>query len=207
MRVVLKPGGLLVILGTILALAAIAYAGWQKAQTMAIFGNKPTLGEKAASLGVVQQPRDGELVAPDTQIWRVRAVYPASADINSVVAQPAPWKGDAHAMRLTIAALDPGKGIAGVSITKNVPVAVAKGTRVSVEFWARSTSNAPMETALALDDITELKESGVLSQDWKKFFYTGTVQHDYAPGLLQLALRFGEQTGDVEVAQVRLKSL
>ena len=211
MRVVLKPGGILTILGAILALIALAYAGWQKAQTMELFANggKPTLGENATSFGIVRAPKQGELITPDMQEWSMVVHRPGKAVMSNFVVPNAPWQGDNHAMRIKISSVRSEEGIAAVPLVKEIPVAVASGTTVAIELWARSETSNAMQVALKTGTepaIDEFTQEEILSPTWKKFSYSAKIKKDYGVAALGFSLRIGKNPGQVEIAQVKVSA-
>ena len=212
MRVILKPASLFIILGTILALACLSYKNWQKAEMLSSFQKESYMtgenrvGASAAHPNLLRKPKPGEIISPDMQRWTVSAFPPARAKRTEFQVADAPWKGSTHATRVTTTAVDPNRGIKSVELVQVIPVYIAQGQVIHIDFWARSSTSSTTEIGLIGDDASteEIKEQQILTSTWQHITYSLTARQDHKAGTLCFIFRLGKAVGEAEFAQVRV---
>jgi GH35 family endo-1,4-beta-xylanase len=115
--------------------------------------------------------------------------------------------GTTEALRLTVVRrTDP---FYHLQVFKNVPRAIADGTRVRLSFYARSRTGNPVRAVAEKvgPPYTSAAELRVqLTPEWKQYSVTGTSVAFPANGM-GVRLQVGHQEGEIEIAAVRLEDL
>ncbi|MBM3495205.1 MAG: hypothetical protein FJX72_12920 [Armatimonadetes bacterium] len=118
-----------------------------------------------------------------------------------------PVGGAGAALKITVGrATDP---FYHLQIAKDVQRAIGDGTRMRLSFSARSRTGNPIRAVAeqAGPPYTPVAQLTVtLTPDWKDYAVTGTSPA-YGPGGLGVRIQMGHQTGEIELAAIRLEDL
>lgn len=138
--------------------------------------------------------------------WAFVCPDPSDAQMEQVPAEGRPG-GSADAIRVTVKkASDP---FYLIMISRDLPVAVAEGSRLRLHFWARSATRNPIRAVIEKAGppyTAAVNISPTLTPEWRQ--YTGTgVAPGWPAGGCGVRLQMGHQPGVVEFAGVTVENL
>jgi len=135
-------------------------------------------------------------------------ICPAAGDASLAHTTVEDLPGD-HKEALRITVVRPSEPFYHTMISKAVRQSVAADSRLSLRFWARSTTSNPMRAVVEKNGPpynSVLEVSATLTPVWKQFAVTGTSPA-YGPGGLGVRFQVGHQTGTVELTGIALENL
>ncbi|MBC8104306.1 MAG: hypothetical protein H7Z41_17155 [Cytophagales bacterium] len=211
MRVILKPGGLVLITLALTALAILAFGKW-----------KNPVPEKGASAAVAarsaKNPRRasgdrtatgkgaaGSLISPTAEKWSLATQPPADADMTLFVADDLPGN-DKHALHLNIRAVDANKFWAA-QLIKRVPIAVKSGHSVNVHFYGRSKTGNSTYVVFEEGNIPhtpELSQQVQFTPQWKEYNFPFVTKKDHSEVHANFCLKASITPGELDIAQLNL---
>ena len=138
--------------------------------------------------------------------WSLMTPTPADAAFENVSMTDAPG-GAGSVLRLTVrTAQDPfWKTLLGRSLAPAFP----EGTRLRLQFWARSATRNPIRAVIEKDGPPYsgvLDLTPTLTPEWKEYSMRGTTPA-YGPNGLGVKFQVGQQAGVVELAGVTLEDM
>lgn len=202
MRVILKPGGVLLILGALVALTMLfVFRNGKRGteipgnDTVAVKSVGTAPGKTASLLA------NGDFLESPAVGWNYSNAFPIAVK-GSVP------DGSAQYLCLPFVPKDDKAWSTLMSQKINAPFKA--GERIEFRGWFRSRES--LKLSAYVETVTSPHKkmvSGhfVLTPDWKEYSAVGTVKENHAAGEIQFDIHFGVVPGTVEMADFRLKSL
>ncbi|GEM_PF-3157426 len=228
--VILKPAGLLVILGAFCVLTVIAFwrykpgdngagaapgasaAAAAAARTAAASATAPpppsgsTASPFAVSPSAAPRPA-GVLLAPDiaSEAWKLLVSNPPTENMTTSVVD-ASVPGHPRARRFTITAV--GENFWGLQVAHTLDAPFQKGKRYRLTYWARSKDSCPMLTVVEQSEEPYAKivtKEERLTPEWKQYSEEWVQESDTPPGWAKVDFQVGYKVGQIEVTGVILR--
>jgi hypothetical protein len=201
MRIILKPGGAIVVFAAIAALVALFVfrnnqmpsPGTARAQASASTAASQEV--PATSTALLENGDFSQEFAP---LWTMGGANPI------VAKEPGPG-GVSQFVRMQF--VPKGGHFWSVNMAQKISKPLKKGDNVQFRGWFRSPESiviiAYVEEATSPFGKSAMKTMHLTPQ-WQEYTFTGVVKRDFAPGESQFTIHFGVIPGAVAMANLRL---
>jgi hypothetical protein len=205
MRVILKPAGLICLVGAFAVLATVAL--WKKdaaAPTVGAPGAAASSSPSAPSTAPGRPLPAGVLLTPDIASDNWKPLITTGKSSSSVVDATVP--GHPRARRIVVE--EAGANPWDVQFAHPLDAPFRKGDRLRLTYWARSKDSCPMTTAVEqsaepYDKIVYKQEQ--LTPEWKQYTEEWEQQSDTPPGWAKVDFQVGAKAGEIEITGVILR--
>lgn len=221
MRIILKPVGVLFILGGFLLLIFVAF-GRNRVQTGSVppsqgldVGMARGVASKAPAVtpsvkvalppGVLLMP---DIASPEWQ-WLITPATngaPGAVADHSVVDAPVP--GHSRARRINISAISANPW--EIQLARPLSVPLTKGKRIRLTFWGRSENSCPVTAVVEQNTAPYTKviyKEEVLTPEWKQYTEEWTQASDTPANWAKMDFHLGHKVGEVELTGVIIRQV
>lgn len=209
MKVILKPGGIVVLVALLVG-GGIAMTRLRPAAdnpvTNPLRTSPSTRQEPAAPVSAGQKPLTGaSLIAPTLQEWTLVVQKPAVAQMKLQLSPDLP-PGQQHSLRLEVTAVDPNKYWCA-QLLKTVPQAVQGNHNLTVQFWGRSMKktavNVVFEEGLS-PHTAELQKQVRFTPEWRQYVLPFRTTKDHTDVHANFCIKAGIEPGEIEIANMHV---
>jgi len=205
MRIILKPGGILLITTALFCLAGTVLLPMRQSASPASAAPGRPSGADQLTAGVASPPHsslaEGGLCSEET--WRFYTENGGKATTALLSESDLPARPAHHFEVQQI-----GSSPWNVGFNNGLIAPVAPGTRLRLHFWGRSSSRLQICTILQRNVPPyphAWKQYLTLTPDWKEYDITFVCTESYAPGEAILSFFLGFNTGSIDLAGIRLE--
>lgn len=213
MKVILKPGGMVVLavlVGVGIGLSRLRpTAGSPKGESTRpakpITNTKMT-PETAAPVTGSQKPLMGaSLIDPTKQEWTLMTQKPAAGTMKLQISSDLP-AGQQHSLHLDVTAVDPNKYWCA-QLLKTVPQAVEGNHNLTVQFWGRSVKKTAVYIVFE-DGISphtaEFQKQVRFTPEWRQYQFPFRTTKDHIETHATFCVKAGIEPGEIEIANMHV---
>jgi hypothetical protein len=211
MKVILKPGGL-VVLTVLLVSGGIGLTRLRPAPasstTPAAPSSKPTSARTSPSgpaTGEHQPLTGASLIDPTRQEWTLVTQKPAAASMKLQTSPDLP-AGQQHSLRLEVTSVDPNKYWCA-QLLKTVPQAVEGNHNLVVQFWGRSAKKTSVYVVFeegVSPHASELQKQVRFTPEWRQYQYPFRTTKDHTDVHATFCVKAGIEPGEIEIANMHV---
>lgn len=216
MKVILKPGGLIVLLALVvgggIGLTKLRPAAQSPDTAPAPTGaGKParkttTSAEPTAAVTGNAKPLGGSsLIDPNKQEWTLVTQKPAAASMKLQTSSDLP-AGLQHSLHLEVTAVDPNKYWCA-QLLKTVPQAVEGNHNLTVQFWGRSSKKTAVYIVFeegVSPHTAELQKQVRFTPEWRQYEFPFRTTKDHTDVHATFCVKAGIEPGEIDIANMHV---
>ena len=208
MRVILKQGGVVVLLGA-LGVLTVATVISQRGRGDA--APPPVTAVVSPSSGgtLKAAPRQGASVMASDSMRHWSFYNPSTVARSTKTTDPALPAGDRDVFHAEVLKPNPSQ-FWTIQTGQVIPSSIPQGHTLVVRFWGRSKTANTIHVAfeqVAAPFSKDLEAELKLTPEWKEYLYTFTTKQAYSSNASALHLLVGYDAGEIDFAGVELHDL
>jgi hypothetical protein len=207
MKVILKPGGLIVLLALVvgggIGLTKLRSAAQSSEAPATSSGNasEPT----TAATGKTKLLSGASLIDPNKQEWTLVTQKPAAATMKLQTSLDLP-AGLQHSLHLEVTAVDPNKYWCA-QLLKTVPQPVEGNHNLTVQFWGRSSKKTAVYIVFeegVSPHTAELQKQVRFTPEWRQYEFPFRTTKDHTDIHATFCVKAGIQAGEIDIANMHV---
>ncbi|WP_395142825.1 hypothetical protein [Armatimonas sp.] len=207
MKVILKPGGLVVLL----VLTVAGGIGLTKLRPTPESADKnlpstKSSKELATPVTSAQKPLTGaSLIDPTRQGWNLIVQKPALGTMKLQISPDLPV-GQQHSLHLEVTAIDPNKYWCA-QLLKTVPQAVEGNHNLTVQFWGRSAKKTAVYIVFeegVSPHTAEFQKQVRFTPEWRQYQFPFRTTKDHTDVHATFCVKAGIEPGEIEIANMHV---